>query len=166
MTTTARTRRDLEQRRRLAVQRVRDGYPQVEVARFLGVDPRSVRKWVAAHRHGGDSALNAKPHVGRHAKLNAQQTAVVLSWFRQSPTAFGYATDLWTARRVAEQIFKHFGVSFNSHYLSAWLTDRCITPQRPQRVPNERDPHRLDSWLRDDWPRILKKGPMKMPTSS
>jgi transposase len=159
------TRRDLEHRRRLAVQRVLDGYSPTEVADFLDVSPRSVRKWVAAHRQGGDAALNAKPHVGRHPKLADEQEAIVLSWFQKSPTAFGYATELWTARRVAEQIAKHFRVSFNSRYLSAWLSDRGITPQKPQRVPKERDPQKLERWLNDDWPRILKKAPNNWPMS-
>ena len=160
-----RTRLELEHRRRLAVERVQQGYAQIEVARFLGVDPRSVRRWVTAHRTGGDPALDAKVHPGRPRKLDADQTAIVLSWFRQKPSDFGYDTELWTARRVAEQIRKHFGVTFNSHYLSAWLFDHDITPQRPQKQARERDQARIDTWINDDWSRILKKGRPKKPIS-
>ena len=39
--------RELENRRRLAVTRVLEGYSQAEVARFLGVNVRTVRQWVA-----------------------------------------------------------------------------------------------------------------------
>ena len=48
----------LEYRRRLAVQRVEDGYSIGEVADFLGVDRRTVRRWVAAFRqHGADGLV-------------------------------------------------------------------------------------------------------------
>jgi transposase len=40
---------ELEHRRLLAVQRVLEGYSVEEVAEFLGVAPRSVRRWVAAY---------------------------------------------------------------------------------------------------------------------
>jgi transposase len=134
-------------------------------ARFLGVDPRSVRRWMQTYRHGGLEALQTKGHPGRPPKLDAEQTAAVLSWFQHSPTAFGYDTDLWTARRVTDLIVKQFGIAFNSRYFSAWLSNHDITPQRPQPVARERYAERIDAWIRDDWPEILKKGVPRMPIS-
>src|SRR5512142_2165320 len=55
---------ELEHRRLLAVQRVLEGYSTEEVADFLGVDPRSVRRWIAAFRHEGSAGLLAQPAVG------------------------------------------------------------------------------------------------------
>src|SRR5687768_837964 len=95
------TSQELEKRRRLAVERVEAGYCQVEVAEFLGVSDRSVRRWVKAYRDGGAAALAAKQRPGRPTHLTPTQTQQVLSWFRQSPKTFGFATELWTARRVA-----------------------------------------------------------------
>lgn len=155
---------ELERRRFLAVQRVNQGYKQVEVAQFLGVDPRSVRRWMQTYRRGGWEALQAKGRPGRPPHLDATQSATVLGWIRQSPTAFGFPNELWTARRVAQLIRQHFGVSFNYRYLSAWLTERAITPQKPQRRARERDQKRIDRWVAEDWPRILKKGPNAKPT--
>jgi transposase len=57
--------------------------------------------------------------------------ADVLSWLSKSPKAFGYKTDLWTTRRLAEVIENRYGVRFNSNYLAAWLTDRGLSPQKP-----------------------------------
>jgi transposase len=162
---TTRTLKELENRRVLAVERVNQGYSQADVARILGVDARSVRRWVHDFRQGGLEALQSKGHPGRPPKLDAEQTATVLSWFRHSPTAFGYDTDLWTARRVTDLIGKHFGIAFNSRYLSAWLSNHDITPQRPQKVAQQHDTERIDAWIRDDWPEILKKGVPRMPIS-
>lgn len=163
--TNSRTAQELENRRRLAVERVNAGYSQTEVARFLGVDPRSVRRWVQAYRNGGLDALKAEPRPGRPAKLTAEQTETVLGWFQRSATDFGFRTQLWTARRVAQLIKKHFHVSFNHRYLCAWLAEHAITPQKPQRRARERDPARIERWIDEDWPRILKKGAASMPMS-
>jgi transposase len=156
--TYTRTAQELESRRRLAVDRVNAGYSQTQVARILKVSPRSVRRWIHAFREGGDHALEAKPRPGRPCKLTPQQTDTVLGWFRQSPKDFGFTTELWTARRVAHLIRQHFDVSMNHRYLNAWLTGRGITPQKPQRQARERDQAEIERWLREDWPRIQKKG--------
>jgi transposase len=164
--TYARTAQELEQRRRLAVDRVNAGYSQTQVADILKVAPRSVRRWIRVYRAGGDDALRAKPRPGRPCKLTPAQTRTVLSWFRRSPTDFGFTTELWTARRVAQLIDRHFGVAMNHRYLNAWLTVRGITPQKPQRRARERDPAEIERWLREDWPRIQKKGETNTRTSS
>jgi transposase len=157
---------ELERRRKLAVQRVREGYPAAEVARFLGVHVRSVRRWLAADHDDPRHGLNAKPHPGRPPKLTLDQELEVLGWLYAKPTSFGFATDLWTAPRIAQLIQKKLGVSFHPRYVNAWLTERGVTPQQPQRRPHERDPAAIDRWLAQDWERIKKKPRIPWPTSS
>lgn len=159
------TSHELERRRCLAVERANDGYTHEEIAEFLGVSTRSVRRWIAAYRRGGFDNLTAQPRPGRPPKLNVKQTETVLSWFQRSPTAFGFRTELWTAQRVTQLIQKQFGVSFNHRYICDWLSGRNITPQKPRRRPRERDQARIDAWIATDWPRILKKGLAKTHTS-
>jgi transposase len=50
---------ELEQRLRLAVRRVHDGWSQRDVAAFLGVSERAVGRWAAAHRAKGGDGLRA-----------------------------------------------------------------------------------------------------------
>lgn len=145
---------ELERRRRLAVARVLEGYSQQEVADFLGVSKSSVSQWMKAYRAGGFEALAAKPHPGRPPTLSPDQERQVLSWFQRSPTEFGFPNELWTARRAAQLIRRTFHKTFNSRYLSAWLAQRRITPQKPRRQPRERDEQKIQDWLRVDWPRL------------
>lgn len=42
-------------------------------------------------------------------------------------------------------------------YLCAWLRARGLTPQKPQRVPRQRDPETIAAWLRTEWPRLNKR---------
>ena len=62
----------LEQRRLRALHLLREGFAPVEVARQLGVDRRSVRRWKAAARHGGGQALRAIPAAGRPRRLSTR----------------------------------------------------------------------------------------------
>jgi transposase len=140
----------------LAVARVRLGYTQQEVADFFAVNVRSVQRWMRAYREHGLSGLKATPATGRPPRLSPKQEREVLRWFRRSPREFGFPTELWTARRVAQLIQRKFRKKFHPRYLNQWLARRRITPQKPERQARERDDREVRRWLREEWPRIKK----------
>lgn len=148
---------ELARRRLLAVERVSEGYSTEEVADFLGVDPSSVRRWLLAFRHAGEAGLAARAVPGRPAKLSTTQEKIVRRWLSGKPTAHGFATELWSARRLAQLIREELGISFNRRYLCAWLRQRGYTPQKPRRVGREHDDQAIAGWLAEDWPRIKKR---------
>jgi transposase len=148
---------ELERRRLLAVRRVEEAYSTQEVADFLGVDPSSVRRWVAAFRRQGLAGLAARPASGRPPKLTTTQEKIVRRWLADNPTEYGFATELWTAPRLALLIEQEFGAHFHPDYLTTWLRQRGYTPQLPRRVARERDEAEIARWLIEDWPRIKRK---------
>jgi transposase len=139
------------------MQRLADGYSTEEVSDFLGVDPRSVRRWRAASGDGGDDGLARRPAPGRSPSLSTTQEKIVRRWLSDLPSEYGFATDLWSAPRLARLIEQEFGVHFHPNYLSVWLRRRGYTPQKPRRVPRERDDQAIACWLAQDWPRIKQK---------
>ncbi len=147
---------ELEHRRRLAVQRVLGGYSTQEVAESLGVDPSTVRRWVAAFRARGSRGLAARPVSGRPPKLTKTQEKIAPRWLADSPTEHGFETELRTGPRLGRLIQEEFGIRLHPRYLSAWLRRRGYSPQQPRRVPRERDPKAIAAWLESDWPRIKK----------
>ena len=157
---------ELERRRQLAVQRVLEGYPIEEVADFLGVHRTTVSRWMAAFRTGGTPGLAARPAAGRPPKLTHAQEKIVRRWLADKPTEHGFSTDLWTGPRVAHMIRREFGIEVNPKYLTVWLRRRGFTPQKPRRVPRQRDPEVIAAWLASDWPRIKKKPGGSTPASS
>lgn len=159
---------ELERRRRLAVQRVLEGRPAAEVARFLDVHERTVRRWFKSYESQGEQGLAAKPQPGPRPKLTEQQEAEILCWFSRNPTEveFGFPTELWTGVRVAQLIEQRMSVKMNPNYLIKWLRDRGITSQMVRRRPRGHNPQEMQRWLREEWPRILKKRPNMRPTSS
>ncbi len=148
---------ELEHRRCLAVQRVLEGYAAEEVAHFLGVEPRSVRRWMNTFQTCGASGLAAQTISGRPPKLTRAQEKIVRRWLADSPTDFGFTTQLWTAPRLTRLIEQEWQVHFHPHYLSAWLGAHGFSPQRPERVPRERNPQVLAHWRAVDWPRIQRE---------
>ena len=146
--------------RRLAVARLAEGESTADVAELFGVHVATVRRWACTWRAGGDEALAAATPPGRPSKLTPAQAERVLGWVRgRSPTAFGFATELWTALRVAAVIERRMGVRFNHRYLNHWLAAHGITPQLPQRVPRERDDAAVARWVAVDWPAIKRGRP-------
>jgi transposase len=152
-------------RRLLAVQKVNAGWSQKDVADFLGVHPVTVNKWVRAHRADPDAGLAGKPHPGRKSFLTPAQEAKVLGWVAGKPTAHGFPTDLWTARRVADLIRQKFKIEFHPSYLREWLTKRDLSPQKPAKRSKERNPEAVRTWLADAWPAVQKRGSRTTPTS-
>ena len=113
--------KELERRRQRAIELLGDGLSPVEVARRLGVDRRSVRRWKAAYRRGGRAALRPVPAPGRPAKLDSEGQRKLEGLLLRGARATGFATDLWTCRRVAEVIRKRFGVRYHVGHLPRLL---------------------------------------------
>jgi transposase len=156
----------LEATRRRAVHQALAGQTQAAVARAFGVHPVTVAKWMARHRADGAAGLAARPTPGRPRFLSDAQERQVRGWLAEKPTAHGFRTDLWTARRVAELIRRRFGVAFHPSYLREWLTKRGYSPQRPARKARQRNDEAMAGWVANDWSRIQKKRAKRTPTSS
>lgn len=152
-------------RRVIGVRRMLEGYPAGEVADFLDVDPRTVWRWWERFQEGGWEALASRTGAGRPPKLTGTQSKIVLRWLRDDPSEHGFSTDLWTAARIGQLIQQEWGIAFHPHYLSSWLRTHGQTPQKPQRIPRERDPDAIAAWLATEWPRIKKKRAGKTPAS-
>lgn len=109
-------------------------------------------RWVAAVRAGGAGALRAKPQGGSDMWLDEGQREELRDMLVAGAVAHGYATDVWTGRRVADIIERTFGVRYDPKYVPEMLRRRLgFTRQKPQRVSREVDPERVRAWKRDAW---------------
>ena len=148
---------ELEQRRLRALALLEHGLQPVEVAQRLGVDRRSVRRWKAAARRGGPTALKAQPASGRSWKLSARQRPRLERVLLRGAQAAGFANDLWTCPRIAQLIQQQFGVRYHADHVGRLLRSLGWSPQRPTRQARERDESLIQQWVKVDWPRIKKK---------
>ena len=160
------TAKELEAGRRLAAQRVEDGWTQRQEAAFLGAHPVAVGKRMARFRAKGEDGLAATPTPGRPPLLTAAQEKTVRGWRADPPTAHGLRTDLWAARRVADRIHKRLNPRSHPHDLREWLAKRNDSPQKPARRAKQQNPAEVGRWVTEEWPRAQTKSQPSRPTSS
>jgi transposase len=149
--------RQLERRRQRAIALLNDGRPPVDVARLVGVDRRSVRRWNAAHRRQGVAGLAARPVPGRPSKLTERRRERLEALLLRGAEASGFESDLWTCPRIAQVIRQRFGIRYHVDHIGRLLRALGWTPQRPTRRAWERDEAGIQRWIKQDWPRIKKK---------
>jgi len=150
---------ELERRRLRALSLLGEGLLPVEVARRVGVDRRSVRRWKAAARQGGREAVRSRPTPGRPTKLSAHNRRRLEVALLKGAQAAGFPTDLWTCPRVAEIIHRRFGVRYHVHHVGRLLHALGWSPQKPRRLAIERDEAAIERWVKKEWPRIKKTPP-------
>lgn len=151
------TAQQLEHRRFQALRLLDQGHSPVEVARRLGVDRRSVRRWKAAVKRRGERALAARPTSGRPPRLRAEQKRRLQHALLRGAQAAGFENDLWTCRRVAQLIEQRFGIRYERTHICRLLHGLGFTPQKPQRRAVERDEVAIRQWVQEVWPAIKKK---------
>lgn len=147
----------LEQRRRQAVALLEQGMKPATVAKALGTSQASVSRWQKAYKKGGPAALAPKRHPGKPPGLTARQREKLARVLLGGARKEGYSTDLWTLRRMAEVIVRHFGVQY--HTGSVWHVLRAMrwSNQKPERRARERDEEAIAAWRKEHWPRIKKR---------
>jgi transposase len=139
-----------------AVALLEAGFSPVQVARQLGVDRRSVRRWRASYDQAGQEGVRAKPVPGRPWKLDAQARKRLARDLLSGAKAFGYPTNLWTCPRVAQLIQRRYRVAYHVDHVSRLLRSMGWTPQKPERRARERDERTIRGWIRKDWPQVKK----------
>lgn len=152
---------ELERRRLRAIALLRRDMPVHVVAERLGVDRRSVRRWKRAYTQQGREGVQARPVPGRPPKLTDRQRRTLVRCILRGPEAAGYRTALWTCRRIVQLVRERFGVSYHPDHIGRLLRACGLTPQRPQRIAQERDDQRVRHWLQKEWPRVKKTPPAR-----
>lgn len=147
---------ELERRRLRAIDLLREGHSPVEVARIVGVDRRSVRRWKAAFQKSGMEGVQAKRASGRPPRLSRAATQELVELLMEGPIACGFPTDLWTCPRVAQLIEERFGVQYHPDHVCRLLHSLGWSPQKPQRRAQERDEAAIRRWVQKDWPEVKK----------
>src|SRR4029434_3073579 len=85
----------LERRRRRAIALLAEGWSPVEVARHIGVDRRSVRRWRAAHDRDVPEGVATRRAPGRPSKLDARSRQRLEKLLLKGACGSGFPTDPW-----------------------------------------------------------------------
>jgi transposase len=148
----------LEELRIRAVKRVEAGESPEDVIRTLGFSRPRIYEWLAAYREGGVEALRAKPVPGRPMKLSAK----ALRWVYEtvttkSPMQMKFEFALWTRAVIGVLIRERFDVRLSEVSVGRLLRKLGLSPQRPLARAYQRDPQLVDTWMREDYPAIVRE---------
>lgn len=117
----------------------------------------SVYLWREMVQDKGRKALEAKPIPGRPTKLKPRQRQSLTGILLKGAFDYGYSTDLWTQRRVAEVIEKEFDVQYHPNHLWRFLGSLGWSCQKPEKRARERNEEAIRHWMRYKWPHIKKR---------
>ena len=151
------SQKHLEERRRRAIELLRGGQGALEVARKVGCARSAVYAWWTAFQDQGGDGLNAKPVPGRPPLLKAGQKKQLTRILLRGAPRFGFSTDLWNTRRVAEVIEKRFGINYHPNHLWRLLQGLGWSCQKPGKRSAWRNEEAIKHWKRYRWPHIKKK---------
>jgi len=138
---------------------------QAEVAREVGVSRSTVSDWNDRVSAGGLEALRRRTR-GRPSGLDAQQRAELVRLLKVGALARGFATELWTLRRVGQLIEEQFGRRYSESQVWRILLALGFSSQRPTGRALERDEGAIRRWKRERWPALKKTLKNKAGSSS
>jgi transposase len=153
-------RKTLEEIRRMAVERVREGEPAASVIEAYGFNRTTIYKWLqAALQPGlGIRALRSTKATGRPRTLTPRQESQVFRWINgRDPRQYGLDFGLWTRAVVTELIENKFGVKLGLTAVGELLARLGLTPQKPLQRAYQRDPDAVEKWQRETFPAIAKQ---------
>jgi transposase len=148
----------LTELRRRGVSAVQSGEDPTSVAAALGVNLRTVFRWLAAYRQGGWGGLEASKRGGRRPKLDER----ALRWLyrtvvEKTPQQFRFAFALWTAAMVQSLIKERFGVRLSRSSVTRLLGQLGLSAQRPLWRAYQQDPEAVQRWLAKEYPAIQRR---------
>jgi len=122
--------------------------------------------WIKRGREGGMAALRTRPHSGGPANLTAEQRARIPRLLARGAHAYGFRGEVWTATRVAEVIWRTFGVRYHRDHVGRLLRWSRWSRRRPIRRATQRNKAAIRRWHDERWPAIKKRRATKATPSS
>ena len=145
----------LEHYRFRAIELRKAGEHVEDIARFFGVHPNSVSRWLVTYRQRGEKALHSRKATGRPPKLTWKEFNAILSELRRPATDFGFETPLWTCGRVRHLIHQRTGKPLDISNVWRWLDQLGLSNKKPEARAAEQNPREARRWLKKEWPKIL-----------
>ena len=146
---------EMEWRRKKGMELIRSGMKQAHVARRMGVNRRTVYDW--KKRIDDNQGFRNGKKRGRNSRLTDKQKEELKRIIDGGATSYGFPTDLWTLKRIADVIEREFGVHYNTTYIWQLLRILGYSAQIPITVAIEKDNEYVKKWLSEDYPQYVKE---------
>jgi len=145
----------LEAIRIRAVLQIQYGESPEHVIRVLGMNRRTIYKWIALYREGGIKALKARPLLGRPLTLSGAKLRWIFKTVTtKNPLQLKFPFALWTREMVKELIERKYGIKLNVVSAGRLLKKLGLSCQKPLMKAFQQDPVIVQQWIAEDYPKI------------
>lgn len=146
------------EKRKMAVDAVRQGEKPAVVARVLKVPVRTLFYWLEIFRHGGYEALREGKRSGRPRKVDAP----VMQWLYEAitlgePRQYQFEYCLWTIAIIRVLLKREHGIQLSKSGVSRLLRYLGLTAQIPKYKSYKQDPQKLDRFLKETFPQVVQE---------
>ena len=122
----------LETIRKSAIKRIEAGESPEALAKGLGLNRRTVYRWLAAYHYGGENALKAKPVPGAPRKVSGEVLQKLAAMIRdENPLQLKFEYALWTLAIIREVLRRDFNIKISEVSVGRLMKRIGFTPQRP-----------------------------------
>lgn len=144
--------------RKRTVARIQEGASPTAIAEALGVNVRTVFRWLALYRGGGWGSLDAGKRGGRPTKLDGK----AMKWLydtitSKNPLQLQFPFALWISGMVRELIRRRFGLKLSKSSVCRLLNQLGLSAQRPLWRAYQQDPEMVRQWMEEQYPEIRRK---------
>lgn len=146
--------------RKRAIELIKKGYSQKEVAEILGVSQNSVSTWRKNYKQFGVKGLKEKPRGRKQGEKTIlslkQETSIQNMIVDKMPDQLKLPYGLWTRKAISELIERKFAISISQRTMGEYLLKWNFTPQKPKKKAYEQNPKAVSQWLNEQYPQIEK----------
>ena len=148
----------LEEMRLAAVKRVERGESPEAVATGLGINRRTIYRWLSSYHYGGADGIKAKPIPGAPRKLDSTQMEKLSRTVRtENPLQLEFEFALWTLSMIREWIRREFGVKLSEVSVGRLMKRLGFSPQRPLYRAWQQNPTLVKAWQEHEYPQIAAR---------
>jgi len=147
--------------RKRAIELIKSGKKQKEVAELYGVRIATVSDWFKSYKSQGIKGLKDKVRgVKSEDKklLNSQQEKLIQKMITDvMPDQLKLPYALWTRKAVKELVERELGIVLAVNTMGDYLRSWGFSPQKPKKKAYEQCSKKVQKWLDEQYPEIKKK---------
>ncbi len=146
---------DMEWKRKQGYDLIEKNFKNSEISKVLHVNRRTVYSWrVRKENNVGYENIKQK---GAKSRLSEDQKKQLKKILEDGASQYGYDTDLWTLKRIAEIIEHEFHVHYNTTYIWQILDRMGYSAQMPLATAMEKNQDYVNEWLKNEYPEYVKE---------
>ena len=145
----------LQVMRQQAVKAVMSGQSATSVAAAMGVNIRTLFRWLSDFACGGQNALLAKSIPGPPPKVTSEELRWIAETVRdKSPWQMKLEFGLWTLSLIGEVIYRQFRKRLTKPSVGRIMRILGFTPQKPLYRAWQQDPLLVEKWQAEAFPAL------------